>query len=184
MHDGFVQAPFPPGPRTGGADDLPLHRPDVDDGVLPSGGSAATLLLLQVGALAGDTALLDRGLGALRAAAPRVQASPFSSGFFLVAIDHALGDPREVVVAGDPGDPRTRALLAELAVTTDAGVLPVILPAAGPPAAVASAYPALAGKSALHDRATAFVCRRGACEAPTDDPAALRQKLADALGRR
>jgi uncharacterized protein YyaL (SSP411 family) len=182
-HDTFVQAPFPPGPRTG-AEDLPLHRPDVDDGVLPSGGAAAALLLVELGAIAGDPGLRDRGLRALRAAAARAPASPFSSGFFLVAIDHASADPREVVIAGDPGDLRTRALVAELAATTDARILPALLPAAGPPEAIARVYPALAGKTALHGRPTAFVCRRGACDAPLDDPAALRQKLAEAMGRR
>jgi uncharacterized protein YyaL (SSP411 family) len=59
----------------------------------------------------------------------------------------------------------------------------VILPASGPPEALARAFPALAGKVALHDRPTAFVCRRGACDAPTDDPTALREKLAGVSGR-
>jgi uncharacterized protein YyaL (SSP411 family) len=182
--DTFVQAALQPLASAPAADgSLPLHRPDVDDGVLPSGGSAAALLLVQIGALAGDAALRDLGLRALRAAAPRVRESPFSSGFYLVAVDHAIADAREVVIAGDPADPRTRALAATLASTRDARVLPVFLPAGGPPAALAQAYPALAGKTALHDRPTAFVCRRGACEAPIGDPAALRQTLAAAMGR-
>jgi uncharacterized protein YyaL (SSP411 family) len=179
--DAFVQAPQSPASAADGS--LPLRRPDVDDGVLPSGGSAAALLLVQIGAIAGDAALRDLGLRALRAAAPRVRESPFSSGFFLVAIDHATADAREVVVAGDPEDPRTHALAAVLAVTRDARVLPVFVPASGPPAALAKAYPALAGKTALHERPTAFVCRQGACEAPSDDPAALRQALAGGMGR-
>jgi uncharacterized protein YyaL (SSP411 family) len=53
----------------------------------------------------------------------------------------------------------------------------VLLPAAGAPPEIARAYPALAGKTALHDRPTAFVCRRGACDAPTDSPAVLREQL-------
>ncbi len=185
-HASFVQAPFPPGPRAPGAAGegaLPLHRPDVDDGVLPSGGSAAALLLVEMGALAGDHALRDAGLAALQAAAARVTASPFSAGFFLVAIDHATADAREVVIAGDPGDPRTRALVAELGPTRDARVLPALLPAAGAPPAIARAYPALAGKTALHDRATAYVCRDGACDAPSDDPTALRKKLEALIGK-
>jgi hypothetical protein len=184
--DSFVQVPFAPGPRlpAGAADgSLPLQRRDVDDGVLPSGGSAAALLLVELGAMAGDADLHDRGLHALRAAVPRLLGSPFSSGFFLVAIDHATSDPREVVIAGDPGDARTRALSAELSATSDARVLPALLPAAGAPPEIARAYPALAGKTALHDRPTAFVCRRGACDPPTDSPAVLREKLSTLLAR-
>jgi uncharacterized protein YyaL (SSP411 family) len=185
--DAFVQVPFLPGPRatvSAGEEALPLHRPDIDDGVLPSGGAAAALLLVELGEIAGDAELYDRGVRALRASAPRIRSSPFSSGFWLVAIDHATGDPREVVVAGDLGDARTRALEAELATTTDARVLPVVLPAAGASPEIARRYPALVGKTALHDRPTAFVCRRGACEAPTHDPLTLRQKLAAAIQRR
>ena len=182
--DTFFQAPLPPGPRApGSASDgaLPLRRPDIDDGVLPSGGSAAALLSIEIGALAGDQPRSERGVRALRAVASRLRESPFSSGFFLVALDHATGDAREVVIAGDPADPRTRALVAELAATSDARVLAVILPAAGAPEAILRAYPALAGKVALHDRPTAFVCRFGACEAPTGDPTVLRRTLA--MGR-
>jgi uncharacterized protein YyaL (SSP411 family) len=155
----------------------------VDDGVLPSGGSAAALLLVELGAVAGDANLYDRGLRPLRTAVPRLLSSPFSSGFFLVAVDHATGDPREVVIAGDADDPRTRALVAELSATSDARVLPVRLPATGAPPEIVRAYPALAGKKALHDRPTAFVCRRGACDAPTDTPAVLREKLSTLLAR-
>jgi uncharacterized protein YyaL (SSP411 family) len=183
-HDTFVQAPFLPGPRASGSaaeGALPLHRPDVDDGVLPSGGAAAALLLVELGEIAGDGELEGRGLRALQASVARIRSAPFSSGFWLVAIDHATGDPREVVVAGDLGDARTRALEAELATTTDARVLPVLLPAAGASPEIARRYPALVGKTRLHDRPTAFVCRRGACEAPTNDPLVLRRKLATRL---
>jgi uncharacterized protein YyaL (SSP411 family) len=173
----FFRTALRPGPAGASDAALPLRLPDVDDGVLPSGGAAAALLLVELGAISGDATLYDRGLRALRAAVPQVQRSPYSSGFFLVAMDHATGDAREVVIAGDPGDPRTRALALELAPTSDARVLPVLLPAEGPPAALAQAFPALAGKRALHERPTAFVCRRGACDAPVDSPAALREKL-------
>ncbi len=56
--DTFFQAPFPPGPRAASAADgsLPLRRPDIDDGVLPSGGSAAALLLIELGASGGGPA--------------------------------------------------------------------------------------------------------------------------------
>jgi uncharacterized protein YyaL (SSP411 family) len=138
---------------------------------------------MELGEIAGDAELEGRGLRALLARAPHIRTSPFSSGFFLVAIDHAIGDPREVVVAGDLADARTRALDAELATTTDARVLPVLLPAAGASPEIAHRYPALAGKTALHDQPTAFVCRRGTCEAPLHDPAVLRQKLGAVIRR-
>jgi uncharacterized protein YyaL (SSP411 family) len=134
--------------------------------------------MLELGAISGDSALYDRGARALRAAAGRLFADPFASGFLLVAADHALAPVREVVIAGDPADARTEALVREIARTTFARVLPVRLGAAGASPELLRGYPALAGKVALAGKPTAFVCRHGACDAPTSDPAALRQKLA------
>jgi hypothetical protein len=180
FHDEELEAFVGAAAQPGGAARLPLRRPDVDDGVVPSGGAAATLLLLELGAIAGDQAIYDRGARALRAAAPRARAEPFSSGFFLVAVDHATAKVREVVIAGDASDPRTRSLRRELAGTRDGRVLVVLLPAAGAPPELARDFPALAGKIALSGKPTAFVCERGACEAPTGDPGVLRRQLAAA----
>ena len=46
------------------------------------------------------------------------------------------------------------------------------------PEALIKGFPALEGKKAIGEKPTAFVCKRGACEAPTSDPAALRRALA------
>jgi len=95
-----------------------------------------------------------------------------------VAADHATAKVREAVIAGAPGDPRTQALVRELAATSDARVLVARLPAEGADAELTQAFPALAGKRALSDRPTAFVCKLGACDAPAFEPAALRRSLA------
>jgi uncharacterized protein len=171
-HGGFSRS-IGGAPLVGAA---PARQADDQDGPSPSGGSAAALLLLEVGALSGDASLGAAGLEALAAAAQQARSRPFSSGFWLVAIDHASGDPREVVVAGAPGDEATRALVREVAPTTFARVLPARIgpDGAGP---LEARFPALAGKSAQGGRPTAYVCRRGACEAPTHEPAALREQL-------
>jgi uncharacterized protein YyaL (SSP411 family) len=173
--DAFVEAaPRPSSP--GGA--LPLRRPDTDDGVLPSGSAAATLLMLELGALSGDDSFHDRGASFLRASAARLRADPYAAGALLVAAHRALADPREVVIAGAADDARTQALLRELRSSSDARVSIARVPAGGVPEALARSFPSLAGKRALGDRPTAFVCRRGRCEAPTSDPAVLRSQLA------
>jgi uncharacterized protein len=178
-HDTFLKAPADPSAASASGA-LPLRRPDNDDGVVPSGSSAATLLMLELGAISGDSAIYERGDRALRAATARLRSDPFASGFLLVAAEHALAPVREVVIAGAPDDPRTRGLVREVARTTHARVLPVRLGPAGASPALLRVFPALSGKSALSGKPTAFVCRRGACELPTSDPTALRQKLAAA----
>ena len=158
------------------ADDqgLPVRLADMDDGVLPSGGTAAMLLALELGALSGDEALYEMGEKVLNRSAGFAENNPRSAGFLLVAIDHALGPVREVVIAGDPENELTKNLRSELTSTTHARILPTIIPATG---LEGDRYPALEGKRALKDKPTAFVCERGSCQAPTSDPAKLRKQL-------
>jgi hypothetical protein len=168
----FLQAEAQIGPAT-----LPLRRSESDDGVLPSGSSAATLLFLELGELTGDPTFTAAATRVLRGASKRLVGDAFSSGFLLVAADHASFEVREAVIAGDRDDPRTRALLRELAPQSDARVLVARVPEAGAPEALIKGFPALEGKKAIGDKPTAFLCKRGACEAPTSDPAALRRAL-------
>ncbi|MCB9597594.1 MAG: thioredoxin domain-containing protein [Sandaracinaceae bacterium] len=153
---------------------LPMRRPDLDDGVLPSGGNAATLLLLELGAMAGDRALYDAGEQAARGAAPRAVEDPFGAGFLLVALDHLVAPSREVVLAGD-----SAALWAVVRPTVTSRVLPIRVPTAGGSPELLAAYGALSGKVAIGGRATAYVCEIGRCELPTSDPAVLARQLAE-----
>ena len=161
---------------------IPVRMADLDDGVLPSGGSAAILLALELGAIAGDRELYDIGLDVLERTARSAMSRPFSAGFVLVAVDHATAPVREVVLAGDAGAPATAALWKQIMSTTHARVLPVRLPASGPSEALAAAFPALGGKQARNGDATAYVCEQGSCQKPTGDPAVLAKQLAAALG--
>ena len=153
-------------------DGLPLRRPNLDDGVLPSGGNAAMLLLLELGAMAGDRDMYNMGDAAARASAPRAAEQPFSSGFLLVALDHLVAPSREVVIAGD-----SEALFARVRPTIPSRVLPIRLPAAGASEELVERFPALRGKRAMTGRATAYVCEIGRCELPTGDPAVLARQL-------
>jgi len=161
-------------------DGLPLRRPNLDDGVLPSGGNAATLLLLELGAMGGDRDMYEMGERSARAAAPRAAQGPFSSGFLLVALDHLVAPSREVVIAGDEG-PATEALFSLVRPTLASRVLPVRVPASGASANLVSRFSALRGKAALNGQPTAYVCEIGRCELPTNDPAVLARQLAPVL---
>jgi hypothetical protein len=157
--------------------ELPVRKADMDDGVMPSGGSAAILLALELGAIAGDTALYEVGYGVLAGAAPMAERQPFSSGFLLVALDHVLGPVREVVVAGAPDDPATVALWRQIMSTSAARILPVRIGQHGIEPDHETAFPALSGKKALRGVPTAFVCEKGSCQLPTSEPTTLRKQI-------
>jgi uncharacterized protein len=163
------------------ADDLPVRLVDFDDGPLPSGGSAALLLLLELAALSGDDALGSVAQRVLERVATGARDHPSASGFLLVALDHATSRVYEVVVAGAPEDPGTRSLWTETRATSHARILPARIDADGPSPALQAAFPALGGKKALRGKPTAFVCERGQCQAPTSDPAILRKQLRSGL---
>ncbi len=163
-----------------GDDDVPVRLSDLEDGVMPSGGSAAALLALELGAIAGDRELYGIGVDVLERTGRSAATRPFSAGFVLVAIDHATAPVREVVLAGDADSATTAALWKAIAPTTHARILPVRLPAAGPTPALEKQLPALLGKKARGAEATVYVCEQGRCEAPTSDPAVLAKQLAAA----
>lgn len=162
-----------------GRDDtqLPVRLADMDDGVMPSGGSAAIRLALELGAITGDEAMYAMGYDVLSRSVGTASTQPSRSGFLLQAVAHAVGPVREVVIAGDADDPLTAALWANLRGDSHDHVLPVQLPGAGLADERQERYPALMGKRALGGKATAFVCQRGSCEKPTSSPNVLRAQL-------
>jgi uncharacterized protein YyaL (SSP411 family) len=152
-----------------------ITRPkDVQDNAVPSGGSAATLVLLRLAALTGEGRY--RSIGERALAAVGGIAAQYPTGFanWLSAIDFSLADVVELAIVGDPQEVSTEKLLS----TIREGFRPnkVTAIAADP---AASAVPLLAGRFALDDRPTAFVCRNFACRQPVTDPEALRTLLAE-----
>ena len=169
---------------------LPRGARTWTTGVLPSGGSGGRAAPgARWARIAGDRrrSVTPRPRARSRRPQRRVRVSPFSAGFFLVALDLATAGAREVVIAGDPARPadagaRRRARPRR----SDARVLPALRPAAGGRRAAhrAARTRRLAGKTALHERRDGVrLPRTAACEAPSDDPTALRKKLAALIGK-
>ncbi|HVP39208.1 MAG TPA: hypothetical protein VMS93_08500, partial [Candidatus Saccharimonadales bacterium] len=160
---------------------LAPHR-DLYDGALPSGNSVAAGLLLRLGALTGDPGLAARGAAVLEAAGEAVAEHPAAYTELLQAADFRLGPALEVVVAGEPGDPEVRAMWRAVHET----YLPNRVLAAHPPGEAGEAarglMPWLAAQAARDGRATAYVCRDHACQAPVGTAAELREGLQAARG--
>ena len=134
----------------------------------------AALALLRGGLLLGDERLYDRGVAVLAANHGLLQQAPFAFASLLQALQFHVGEPREVVVAGEPGDPRTQALLAAARASFPASQV-VALVHDGNRRELAELSPLFVGKQPLDGVPAAYVCRRGVCAAPTIDPAAVAQ---------
>jgi uncharacterized protein YyaL (SSP411 family) len=154
---------------------LLVRTRDLEDHPTPSGNSQAAWVLLRIAALTGDTAAEARAEAALRLVRDELVRFPHAFGAALVAVDHLVGDRREVAVVGDPADPATRALL-EVARAAGPGTTLACGDPHDPEAAAAA--PLLAGRPPVDGRPAAYVCRAMTCRAPVTDPDALRAELA------
>jgi uncharacterized protein YyaL (SSP411 family) len=152
-----------------------IHRPkDVQDNATPSGNAMAAHLLIQLSLYTGNGRYWDV---AEQATAALYQAmAQYATGFaqWLNAAALILSSPREIAIAGDPAALDTQALL-DVAL---AGYRPYQVVAAGRPASDAARLIPLLDERPMRDnKATAYVCRRFACQAPVTEPAALAAQL-------
>ena len=146
------------------------------DGAVPAGVSLMALLLPRLAGLTGEGAYLAAADAVFRLYRERIERMPAAFGMMLCALDQVLGRPRQVVLAGTPGDAGLGALRAVLRDE----FLPHAVAALADPsdADAARAVPVVAGKGPVGGRAAAYVCADGACQSPVTAPEDLRSLLA------
>ncbi len=146
---------------------------DPYDGATPSGESVMAVNLIRLSSLLGEASFRDLADRTLEAHGGELNRFPMAYPMLLMALDRRLAPPAEIVVA-IPDEPAegeadaARALLrsARAAFLPHAVVLPVTSDQRHRLEAV---IPWLRGKDAVDERATAWVCREGACRAPVHD---------------
>jgi uncharacterized protein YyaL (SSP411 family) len=143
------------------------------DGALPSGAAVQAKNLARLAALTGDRSLRERAeatLSALGGLAPRY---PQAFAHLFIAHDFLHGRPREVVIAGEPNETSTQALLASVR-----GVFrPQRVVLLGSRDADVTLLPTLRDKTAGASGARAYVCEEMQCLAPTEAPDELVKQL-------
>jgi uncharacterized protein YyaL (SSP411 family) len=153
-----------------------ITRPrDLADNAVPSGNSLAVELLLVLADLYDDTELRRRGDWVLETLVEPMARHGAAFGHLLGAADMAVHGAVEVALVGNPKLPDFRALAAELA----QNYVPSLVHAGGP-AKQTDGIALLEGRPTVGKVATAYVCRRYACESPTTSPEGLGERLAKA----
>jgi len=151
-----------------GAKDLILRVKDDYDGAEPSGNSVATLALLKLAAITGREDFKKPAEATLRLFAHRLQSFPQALPFMMHALDFSLGEPRRVVIAGDPASPKALELLR--AAHSIYQPNKVVLGTGGPVEPLARTLPA-------KDGAVVYLCTGNACQPPTHEAAKVREML-------
>ena len=112
----------------------------------------------------------------IRAFSGAVGPGPAGHCHLLMAIDFAVGPSYEVVIAGEEGANDTQALLAAARVGFRPDVV-WLLRTETNAEALATLAPWTREQLPRDGRATAYVCRAGACEEPTPEPARVIELL-------
>jgi hypothetical protein len=162
---------------TGEDADVLLRLKEDYDGAEPSATSVTTRNLIRLAQLTGDVRFMDlaertfqrygAGLGQVVRVMPLMAAN--------LALWH--GRRSEVVLTGDADSADFRALERVVAGTYLPWAVTLTKSADAPAPAQ---LPWLAAMTPKEGRATAFVCHAFACQAPTHEPAALEEQLANA----
>jgi len=155
-----------------------IARPkEIYDGAMPSGNSAALLVLLKLARYTQDAELSRKADELVRAFAGAVRNYPPGYAMFLSALDFAFGPGQEIVIAGDPDDERTIRMLRLVQQRFLPRAVVIFHPPAAAGEAVRRLIPLAQDKTAPDGRAAAFVCENYACQSPVDSPEALAELL-------
>ena len=150
-----------------------VTRPrDVTDNATPSGTSLVTELLARLADLLQDESMRRRAVYVLETIAEPMARHPAAFGHALGTADLLVRGAVELAIVGDPLSDEFRALTRAAA---ERYVPSLVL--AGGPARAAGAVALLADRPTTGGRATAYVCRNYACDAPVTDAAALGAQL-------
>jgi uncharacterized protein len=151
-----------------------VTRPkDLQDNAVPSGNAMASTVLLKLAAFTGEDRYYRQAEALLGVLQPALLQSPLGFAQWLVALDFALSDPKEIAVVGDQRSDEAQALLDVIR----SSYRPHQIVTLGAPDRT-SAIPLLRDRPMIDKRATAYVCVRFACQRPTTDPQALADQLA------
>jgi hypothetical protein len=153
-------------------EELLARSKSISESSTPSGVAVATLALLRAALLCGDRDFEASAERALRAHHAELARMPLISPSLLLALELHLGDPKELVIVGAPGDAAVRAFLARARLAFPPHHAVTLLHD-GNRSALLELAPIVEGKELVGGKPAAYLCRRGVCEAPVTDPARL-----------
>jgi uncharacterized protein YyaL (SSP411 family) len=158
-------------------EELIVRPKEVSDGAMPSGNSVHFSNLLRLARLTGQTEFEERADALARWAGRQSRSRPTGFTALLAGLQFALGSPREIVIAGEKESNDTQALVDVLRSSYDPFSVVLHRPPGDRPS-IAELAPFTEAQTPHDGQAAAYVCQDFQCEAPTTDPAQLREQIA------
>ncbi len=165
---------------TSGKDfDILLRSKEDYDGAEPSPSSIAALNAMRLAQMLDRTAWRDRAEKTLRAFSPQLEQVPAAMPQMLVALDRWRARPRQIVIAGKPEAPDTRALLREVNLRFMPNLIVLLADGGAGQRFFSGHVDFMKEVTPLNGQATAYLCENFVCQLPTTDPAALARMLSE-----
>jgi len=165
-------------------EELVLRGKEIYDGALPSGNSVAAWALLRLADLTADPKLTARADEILDSFSAYVAQRPRGYTQMLIALDYAIGPSAQIVLAGNPGDAATRAMVDAVAERFLPNKVVLVRQSGKKGEELVRLAPFLETQTALDGQTTAYVCQNHACSLPTTDVSKMMTLLAEGMEAR
>ncbi len=156
--------------------DVPVLIKESYDGPTPSGNSVAALNLLRISDFTGSAELRQKAERLFRVFHEGLDSEPSAHTFTLVALDYYLSGAREIVIAADSVDERTRRMVQAF----QSRFIPnkvMILSSKESSSRLRKIAPPVEGKTPIKGKPTAYICENFACKYPLTDLDKIRAQL-------
>jgi uncharacterized protein YyaL (SSP411 family) len=158
---------------------LPVREKEFYDGAVPSGNSVAFLGLLRLAEITQDPAFRKAADSMEDVAAAVIGRSSESHPYLLCGAWFRLAGPKEVIIAGAPDDPFTRAMKEGTHRLFAPAKVVAWAASAEDAAKLAKLVPLIEGKGPIEGKPAGFVCRNGVCALPARDIETFRRQLTE-----
>ena len=156
---------------------LVLRVKEDYDGAEPSGNSVAAMNLLRLAQMTNHAGFRQSAERTFAAFAPRLSHVPVAVPQMLTACEWVIGQPREIIVAGEKDGADTLELLRTLRSRFFPSKVVLLVDSPEAQSVLATGIPTIASMTELQGRAAAYVCRDYTCQLPVSEPGKLAELI-------
>jgi uncharacterized protein YyaL (SSP411 family) len=159
------------------AESVVTRRKDAYDGAHPSGNSIATLNLLRLAHMTGESKFEERASRIIYALSSIVSKAPTAYTQLLIALDFVIGPSSEVVIVGERNADDTHAMIKTLRVNFIPSKVVLLRPVGDKSQEITQLAEYTSDFLVKDGKATAYVCHGFKCGLPTTDASRMLELL-------
>jgi uncharacterized protein YyaL (SSP411 family) len=157
--------------------EMPFRKKEFYDGAVPAGNSIAMQNLLRLGRMTGNPEFEKKAMENGLAFSGKVSTSPAGYTMLMQALDFVIGPSSEVVIAGNPNEEDTKAMLEALRHAFIPNMVVIFHPTDEEFPEITNIAGFVGDLKSIEGKATAYVCQNYACKLPTNDKETMLELL-------